>query len=118
MSNEYGKFLNRNYTYFLRGVCMIMIVIGHTAPEFNEVLVQYHLSSIWIGARFATGVFLFLSGYGLTCSIRNNNVNYRYVAKHLKNLLVPYVVFWGFYIIVDLCVKGSPQFVYIKNFYT
>lgn len=106
MSNEYRKFLNRDYTYLLRGVCMIMIIVGHTAPEFNEVLVRYHLSSIWICGCYATGIFLFLSGYGLTLSIRNNKIDKGYVVRHLKNLLVPYVVFWCFYIIVDFCIKG------------
>lgn len=117
MSNDRVDFLNRNYTYLLRGVCMILIVFAHTANEFPEVLAQYHLSSILICGRYATGIFLFLSGYGLTLSIRNNEIDKGYVVKHLKNLLVPYVVFWLFYIIADCVINGfSISFNLYKEF--
>lgn len=100
------SFLSRRYTYLLRGLCMIMIVIGHTANEFPEILAQYHIGGILMCGRYATGIFLFLSGYGLTCSIRNKKINRNYVVRHMQNLLVPYIVFWLFYIVVDISVHN------------
>lgn len=112
------RFLNRNYTSILRGLCMIMIVIGHTANDFNEVLEQYHISVIAKCGCYATGIFLFLSGYGLTLSIRKNKIDKEYVVRHLKRLLVPYVIFWCFYIIVNMCIKCThASFFLYKEFF-
>lgn len=97
-------FLNRDYTCLLRGICMIMIVVSHTANEFTELLIQYHLNSIWICGKFATGIFFFLSGYGLTLSIKRNKVDSVYIFRHIRNLIYPYFIFWLFYFLTGLCV--------------
>ena len=64
---------------------MIMIVVSHTVNEFTELLIQYHLNSIWICGKFATGIFFFLSGYGLTLSIKRNKVDSVYIFRHIRN---------------------------------
>lgn len=103
-------FLNRNYTNLLRGVCMVMIVYGHTANEFTEVLAKYHLGFLLESGRFATGVFLFLSGYGLTLSIKRNIIDGSYIRRHLQKLLLPYFTFWMFYFLIGfLCGFPSTQ---------
>lgn len=97
-------FLNRRYTYFLRGVCMLLIVVAHTANEFPLLLQEWHLGSIWLLGRYATGIFFFLSGYGLTFSLGSNDVDRTYITRHLRNLLLPYLIFWLFYFTMGLCV--------------
>ena len=126
MNNIYtSEFLNRNYTSFLRGLCMIAIVFAHTANEFPALLTEYHISGLLIGGRLATGVFFFLSGYGLTLSMKRNNVDHSYIVRHLRHLLLPYLVFWTFYIVVGLLTRSLPtdisffmQFFLLKMPYT
>lgn len=96
------KLFNRNYTYFLRGLCMLMIIFSLAANEFADLLLQYHLDCIWKCGKFATGIFFFLSGYGLSLSIRRNEIDKVYICRHIKNLLRPYLVFWLFYILMGL----------------
>ena len=102
------RFLDRNYTSCVRGLCMILIVWGHTANEFVPLLERFHLGSLLLGARFATGLFLFLSGYGLTLSMKRNAVDGRYVGRHVLNLLLPYLIFWAFYLLTDLACGHVP----------
>lgn len=96
------KSFNRDYTYFLRGLCMLMIVFSLTANEFADLLLQYHLDCVWKCGKLATGIFFFLSGYGLSLSIRRNEIGKAYICRHIKNLLRPYLVFWLFYILMGL----------------
>lgn len=109
MSTDYkGQFLGYGYTYFLRGICMIAIVFAHTANEFNDILASLHITSVWLCGRYATGVFLFLSGYGITLSLRRNNIDARYVARHFRNLLLPYILFWVFYMVTGVLSGYLP----------
>lgn len=85
---------------------MIAIVYGHTANEFPEILAGCHLEFTLGAACFATGIFLFLSGYGLTLSIKRNNIDSSYVRRHIQKLLLPYIVFWLFYLLMG-CLYGS-----------
>ena len=61
-----SEFLNRNYTSFLRGLCMIAIVFAHTANEFPALLAQYHISGLLIGGKPAssaqTGFLVYVAG--------------------------------------------------------
>lgn len=109
MSNSNHNFLSRDFTYFLRGVCMIMIIFSHTVNEFPKLLAEYNLNGICISGKFATGIFLFLSGYGLTLSIKKNNIDSTYICKHLQNLIYPYIIFWLFYFLTGLCLGAFPS---------
>lgn len=99
---ESPEFLNRRYTYFMRGVCMLLIVFAHTANEFPLLLQEWHLGSIYLLGRYATGIFFFLSGYGLTLSLSRSDVGRTYIVRHLRNLLLPYLIFWLFYLAAGL----------------
>lgn len=103
------SFLNRDYTSFLRGMCMMMILFSHTANEFTDLLAQYHLNGMLVCGRFATGIFFFLSGYGLTLSVHRNRIDSSYVCRHLRNLLCPYIIFWLFYFLTGLCAGHFPS---------
>lgn len=116
MNNLYtSEFLNRDYTSILRGLCMIAIVFSHTANEFSALLAEYHIAGLLICGRLATGIFFFLSGYGLTLSIQRNSIDRSYVVRHLRHLLLPYLIFWIFYIVVGLLTQTLPTDI---SFYT
>jgi len=87
---------------------MIAIVWSHTANEFTEILKEYHVSSLLSGGMYATGIFFFLSGYGLTLSIKRNKVDRGYIRIHLQKLLLPYLIFWLFYILSGLLCGYFP----------
>ncbi len=102
------EFLSRNYTNVLRGLCMIAIVWSHTANEFPDILETYHMTPLLNIGMLATGIFLFLSGYGLTLSIKRNCVDIKYVGRHIKKLLLPYLIFWLFYVLIGFLL-GFPS---------
>ncbi len=102
------KFLSRSYTNVLRGLCMIAIVWSHTANEFPDILEAYHMTTFLNIAMLSTGVFLFLSGYGLTLSINRSVIDNKYIVRHLKGLLLPYLVFWFLYILTGMALGNFP----------
>lgn len=87
---------------------MIVIVWGHTANEFTEILERFNLSFLLQSGRFATGVFLFLSGYGLTLSIKRNKIDWCYAGTRIRKLLFPYLIFWAFYLLASLLTGHFP----------
>lgn len=102
-----ANFLSPGYTTTLRAVCMIVIVFCHTANEFPHILHHYHLGALLLGGRYATGVFFFLSGYGLTLSINRNKIDLKYIGRHLSKLLVPYLFFWIFYFLIGILIGSN-----------
>ena len=100
-------FLCRNYTAALRGLCMLMIVFSHTANEFMDIMER--CGAVWTleSGRYATGVFFFLSGYGITLSMGRNTVGGAYLWRHLLRLLLPYLIFWAAYAAAGLVVRGT-----------
>jgi len=87
---------------------MISIVLGHTANEFTDIMKEYHIESLLSAGCFATGIFLFLSGYGLTLSIKRNKIDGGYIGRHIQKLLLPYLVFWLFYFLTGLLCGHFP----------
>lgn len=87
---------------------MIFIIFSHTANEFETILSTYKLESLLQAGWIATGVFFFLSGYGLTLSMERNIIDRAYILKHLKKLFIPYFIFWFLYIISGLIAGYFP----------
>lgn len=101
-------FLDIEDTYCLRGIAMLMIIIGHAnngyplddpACYFPSWLSLLHIE-YWGG--MGVGVFLFLSGYGLflTLSRRDRSLDWRYIFAKFKRLFEPFLVYW----VVELAV--------------
>lgn len=100
-------FLNRRYTSVVRGLCMLGIVFSHTANEFPDLLERFHLTFLLSAGTIATGVFFFLSGYGLTFSMQHKTIDSEYLSKHFMRLIIPYLIFWAFYIFAFCAFKPS-----------
>lgn len=95
--NPKDTFLFRSYTDTIRGICMLLIVFSHTANEFPGLISALHLSRVLQSGTFATGIFFFLSGYGLTLSLERNSIDSRCLRRRLSRLFIPYLFFWAFY---------------------
>ena len=80
-------FLNRDQSDQLRGFAILMIVAGH---------VWAHVSSTQPAFNFtgdAMGVFLMLSGYGLTLSMRKDRLPFhQFLRRRVRRVMVPYWV--------------------------
>lgn len=80
--------MNIQDTYALRGVCMLMIIIHH--------LMKYHYSTPYTmhWGDIATGLFFFVSGFGLYSSMSKKQVNTKFLWQNIKKILIPFFVVW------------------------
>lgn len=107
------EFLRKEDTYCLKGICMLMIIIGHTYKGypidksgyyFPEILKSLHLP-YWGG--FGVSVFMFLSGYGMFLSLQRSKINQDYVVKKCTRLFEPYILYWIVELIVLLVLDST-----------
>ncbi len=99
--------LEKNDSYALRGVCMIMIIVHHTylsAIEMPGCHTDSWLADVgtgWLWGYGGTGVFLFLSGFGMFFSLRRNRLSGRaYIRSKFIRLFIPYLWLWAVSLII------------------
>ena len=107
-------FLDRDSTYCLRGIAMLMIIISHSANgyptddalfSYPQCLNQLHVV-YWGGMGVA--IFLFLSGYGMFLSLsRKSEIDTPYIVSKFRRLIEPFLLYWVVEIIV--LVIYDPQ---------
>ena len=96
--------LDRKDTYSLRGICILGIILHHiycigtesygiSFPLVFDVTLRYT-------GYLASGVFFFLSGFGVYCSLQRKELTPKYVFQHLLKLYLPFL----FIFILDLFV--------------
>lgn len=84
---------NRDCTSTLRGIAILIIIIGHIGVSGFDCRVFNPLGGIGVA------MFLFLSGYGLTESYKNNGLS-NYWKKKVVRIAIPYLVWIPIYHIV------------------
>lgn len=101
MGKHLHGLLEKDDSYALRGVCMIMIIVHHTylsAIDMPACQTDSWLSCLDIGWSWGydgTGVFLFLSGFGMFFSLlRNRPVSKAYVRAKAAKMFIPYLWLW------------------------
>lgn len=101
MGKHLHGLLEKDDSYALRGVCMIMIIVHHTylsAIDMPACQTDNWLSCLDIGWSWGydgTGVFLFLSGFGMFFSLlRNRPVSKAYVRTKAAKMFIPYLWLW------------------------
>lgn len=103
--------LDKADTYPLRGICMLVIFFHHAFNRYarleyvcggKELLIN-GVYSVFHWGFLATGIFFFLSGFGLYLSIqRNNPLTYDWLGTQLKKMIQPFLFLWVIYIIFFL----------------
>ena len=93
---------DRDRTCSLRGLCMLMIVLGHVSSSvtgpFNRTILDHLFMYDW--GTLGTGVFLLLSGYGMSLSMkRNKPLQACYLFSHLRKLFEPFIFVWIVYLL-------------------
>lgn len=106
--------LEKNDSYALRGVCMIMIIVHHTylsAIEMPGCHTDSWLAGVgtgWLWGYGGTGVFLFLSGFGMFFSLRRNRLSGRaYIRSKFIRLFIPYLWLWAVSLIIYMLYDSS-----------
>lgn len=106
--------LEKNDSYALRGVCMIMIIVHHTylsAIDMPGCHTDSWLADVgtgWLWGYGGTGVFLFLSRFGMFFSLRRNRLSGRaYIRSKFIRLFIPYLWLWAVSLIIYMLYDSS-----------
>ena len=103
MKPRLRTFLGYDDTYSLRGIAMLMIIIGHAYNGYPKTDAGYFYPD-WLDglhmelwAAMGVAVFLFLSGYGMFLALdkRQGSIDLKYVLSKVKRLFVPLLVYWA-----------------------
>lgn len=92
-----NPYLDRGGTDCLKAICMLMIIVHHAYQIYwgNEShdTIPYSLSIIYANLGYlATGVFFFISGYGMHLSlVKKSPINRSYIWGKVKKLFEPYL---------------------------
>ena len=95
-------FLDYEDTYSLKGIAMLMIIIGHAINGYPRTDTGYFYPG-WLDAlhmelwaAMGVSIFFFLSGYGifLTLDKRQGSIDLKYVLSKVRKLFVPLLVYW------------------------
>lgn len=104
--NQTEQLFQKDSTYSLRGICMLLIVIHHI---YQYTRSQYGVSyplpfSVFLQSLgyLATGVFFLLSGFGLTFSMKKSEpISLSYSVKQLLKIYKPFLFIWIISVGVD-----------------
>jgi len=96
------KFLDYDDTYSLKGIAMLMIIIGHAINGYPKTDTGYiypgWLDSLHMELWAAMGVsiFFFLSGYGMFLALdrRQGMIDMKYVISKVRKLFIPLLIYW------------------------
>lgn len=93
---------------------MIMIIVHHTylsAIDMPGCHTDSWLAGVgtgWLWGYGGTGVFLFLSGFGMFFSLRRNRLSGRaYIRSKFTRLLIPYLWLWAVSLIIYILYDSS-----------
>ena len=93
---------------------MIMIIVHHTylsaidMPGCHTDSWLAGVSTGWLWGYGGTGVFLFLSGFGMFFSLRRNRLSGRaYIRSKLVRLFIPYLWLWAVSLIIYMLYDSS-----------
>ena len=96
-------------TYSLRGICMLMIIASHTTINSDDSLytiLQFLLFDHW--GAFGTGLFFLLSGYGMFLSLQKaKEITATYLLNKLRKLFLPFFYTWIIYLLFFLLFDKS-----------
>lgn len=76
--------ITKELTAELKGIAILMVIIGHLSQIFGTSFLNY------MGA-FGVGIFLFISGYGLTLSFESKGLD-NFFKKRIVTVWMPYAI--------------------------
>lgn len=79
--------LSKNKTLIIKAIAITLVILGHWG------IFEY-------GGSWGVGLFLIVSGYGLTCSYYNNGLD-NFLKKRVVTVLIPYALVMLLWIVID-----------------
>lgn len=96
-----SNFLDRIQTDQLRGIAILLIVLGHLWVHVVQQRPHFIFGSDGVA------LFLLLSGYGLTVSIERASVGFfDYASRRLRRVMIPYWTATVFILLLDFFILG------------
>lgn len=114
--------LDKDSTNIIKGICCICVVLGHLGQILSGGFITETFLVIQL-LGLPVPIFFFLSGYGMTCSLRSkcNGNDYwkKYAKKKFFSLLLP-LLFSGicYFIILQIIVSKMNFFTAINKSWT
>ena len=106
-----NEIITKRETTMLKGIAILLIVIEHMGQAYDVGIVN-PLGPIGVC------LFLFLSGYGLSCSYQENGRK-NYFRKKIFKVYVPYVLTVGLFLLWGgLCLRIPLTGVQVVRFFT
>ena len=106
--------INKESSDFLKWICSITVLVGHILLYSNDI----QLSEVILIPPFdyfigtiCVGVFLFLSGYGLSYSLVNKEGYLNNFSKRIKSIIIPFI----FIVIIYHCVYILTNYIGLLN---
>ncbi len=98
---EKNELLSVLHTDQLRGIAIFFVVLGHLWVHVSKTKPHIILSGD------SVSLFLFLSGFGLAISTRNNPIGFKnFCFKRIKRVMIPYWIVTILILILDLLILG------------
>lgn len=105
--------ISKEDTQILKGLAILMVIVEH----LGQVL---HITALNPLGPIGVCLFLFVSGYGLSCSYKKNGRN-KYFSKRILKVYIPYLVsiaifsIWSYFIGKTLTVKAIFSYAILKE---
>lgn len=88
-------FCDKNNTYEVRGLCMLLILFHHIYVQLvgMDLNIPYIGMILAPGGYLGTGLFFFMSGYGLYCSMSSKKeLPFSYLWQRLYKMISVFVI--------------------------
>lgn len=112
------EFMSMQYTTIIKGIAILIIMLGHVANFWGGVRWFTPLGGIGVA------MFLIISGFGLAESYKKTGLK-NYWVKKLINVYIPYAIIRGIIILFQICMGEKYNivdtllgFVFIKNLHS
>lgn len=91
--------ISKEKTQILKGLAISMVIIDHLGQVF-------HIYALNLLGVIGVCIFLFISGYGLSCSYKKNGRS-RYFLKRILKVYIPYLVSIALFSIRSYCIGNT-----------
>lgn len=79
-----------NNTKIIKGFCALNVLFSHLALNVFDISALYPFKFL---GNISVGIFLFLSGYGLSKSlIKKSQISFKYIVEKMIKIVLPYII--------------------------